>query len=286
MLTSGNENAGPWALEDISAVFKKLPSARVQSIRDIKSGSFSSIVFDADADMKDRMLGLQGFRQKQEVLATLGLEIEQLRCIQWRKIVLPKIFESLRKFDTETGDHYTLSVHIGRKGGYDLQEIKRIAKTIMLYGDLFDYTKDILDSNLPPWPTRPDFGSSRHNPKTKHASNSQLIENIDRAASLADVVEIMNPDIYDMEEYRFKFCKLESQGTIVWTQSFPTSYNYVVTGWIDGILSVTTAAIKIKDSDIIELAKNDASWDNLGLLLKNDGEGIHKLSVRRTETEK
>lgn len=284
MLTKSGKNAGYHVFEDIVTAIEHLPSTKVQPIRSKKAGSFGSITFEVDAHMKDKMLGFEGDHQKQAKLANLGIDIEKLRCIQWRKMTIPKILGSLGKYNNQVGDIFTVSMHIGKRDGYTLQEVKRIAKAIVLYGDLFDYTKMMRDE-IPAWKLPPDFGSSRHNPYSKRFSASELIDLIANAVSLEDVVKIMNPEMYGVEEYRFNFSELKSQGTITMSQNIPTTCTDWVTRWVASILSTISAAMKAEDSDFVELAKAPGSWKNFELLLANDRENIRQLSAPKEETQ-
>lgn len=266
--------------DEVTTFIEQLPSTKVQLVEARRPDSFGSIIFGADAHMKDRMLGLRGNRGKVEIPVDLGMGIEKLRCIQWRKVMLPKILKSLGKFSGRVGCSFAASVHIGKRGGYTLQEVKRIAKTFMIYGDLLDYTKFMRDES----PTRvlsPDFRSSRHNSYSRNYSASQHINSIDMAVSLSDVIAITNPEMHGTENYRFDFSKLKTQGTIVLTQKIPMSCTELTTKWIAGVLAATTAAMKIEDSDFNVLAKAPSSWKNFELLLSNDKEGIGKLSLRK-----
>lgn len=285
MLTKGGERAGARVFEEVTTVIEQLPSTKVQPVEGRKPGSFGSIIFGADAQMKDKMLGLRDDCRAREDFVELGMGIEKLRCIQWRKVILPKILKSFGKFSGQVKSVFTASVHIGKRGGFTLQEVKRIAKTFMLYGDLFDYTKMMRDET----PTRtlpPDFGSSRHNPYSKNFPVGQHVNSIDMAVSLSDVIDIMNPEMYSAEDYRFDFSKLKSQGTIVLTQKIPIACTELATKWIAGVLAATTAAMKVEDSDFVELAKAPGSWENFELLLSNDKKGISQLNPRRTAAQK
>lgn len=271
----------------VATFIEQLPSTKVQPVEVRKSDSFGSIIFGADAHMKDRMLGLWDNRETGETGETsveIGMGIEELRCIQWRKIILPKILKSLEKFSGIAKCSFVASAHIGKRGGYTLQEVKRIAKAFMLYGDLFDYTKIMRDEG-PTWIISSDFGSSRHNPYSKNFSASQHVYSIDMAVSLSDVIEIMNPEMYGTEDYRFDFSKLKSQGTIMLTQKIPISCTELTTKWIAGALATTTAAMKIEDSDFSILAKASGSWENFELFLSNDKEGISQLDPRKDMTK-
>lgn len=280
VLTKGGKIAGTRVFEEVATVIKQLPSTKIQLVEGRKPESFGSIIFGADAQMKDRMLGLRYNLGTRETPLELGMDIEKLRCIQWRKMMLPNILKSLDKFNGRVNHAFTASVHIGKRGGYTLQEVKRIAKTFMLYGDLLDYTKMIRDES-PAWVLPPDFGSSRHNPYSKNFSVNQHVNSIDMAVSLGDVIEIMNPEMYGTEDYRFDFSKLRSQGTIVLTQKIPMSCTELATKWISGALAVTTAAMRVEDSDFNLLAKAPSSWENLELLLSNDKEGISQTNIKR-----
>ncbi|KAH0606132.1 uncharacterized protein H6S33_003793 [Morchella sextelata] len=270
--------SGYQVYEDISAIFNELPSVKVQSIVTNKPSSFGSAIFSADAEMKDRMLENENFFEGH---GYLGLGIEKQRCIQWRKLTLPKILRSLRTFHDDIEDVITISVHIGKKGGYNLQEVKRIAKAIIIFGDLFDYTKIMRDESEQPM--SPDFGSSRHNPYSQGFTTVEQVDLIDKATSLSDVTKIMNPEYHDVEEYRFNFSKLKSQGTIVWTHSISKTVIDGSTGLIAGMLSISTAAMSLEDACFAELAKHEATWDNLSLLLENDKKGIARLSLNTDE---
>lgn len=271
--------------DEVTTFIEQLPSTKVQLVEARKPDSFGSIIFGADAHMKDRMLGLRGDRGKGGIPVDLGMGIDKLRCIQWRKVMLPKILKSLGKFSRRVKCAFAASIHIGKRGGYTLQEVKRIAKTFMLYGDLLDYTKFMRDES-PTWVLPPDFGSSRHNPYSKNFSASQQINSIDMAVSLSDVIAIMNPEMYGTEDYRFDFSKLKTQGTIMLTQKIPISCTELTTKWIAGVLAATTAAMKIEDSDFNVLAKAPSSWKNFELLLSNDKEGIGKLGPRKAMVQK
>jgi hypothetical protein len=278
VLTKGVGRSGYQVYEDISAIFNELPSVKVQSIVTNKPSSFGSAIFSADAEMKDRMLENENFFEGH---GYLGLGIEKQRCIQWRKLTLPKILRSLRTFHDDIEDVITISVHIGKKGGYNLQEVKRIAKAIIIFGDLFDYTKIMRDESEQPM--SPDFGSSRHNPYSQGFTTVEQVDLIDKATSLSDVTKIMNPEYHDVEEYRFNFSKLKSQGTIVWTHSISKTVIDGSTGLIAGMLSISTAAMSLEDACFAELAKHEATWDNLSLLLENDKKGIARLSLNTDE---
>lgn len=268
----------------VATFIEQLPSIRVQPVEARKPDSFGSIIFGADAHMKDRMLGLPDNRETGKTSVELGMGIEKLRCIQWRKIILPKILKSLGKFGGRVKCAFVASAHIGKRGGYTLQDVKRIAKAFMLYGDLFDYTKIMRDEGSI-WVLSSDYGSSRHNPYSKNFSASQHVDSIDMAVSLSDVIEIMNPEIYGTEDYRFDFSKLKSQGTIMLTQKIPISCTELATKWIAGLLAVTMAAMKIEDSDFSILAKASGSWENFELFLSNDKEGISRLDLRKAMTK-
>lgn len=266
--------------EEVATIIEQLPSIKVQPVEGRKLDSFGSIIFGADAHMKDKMLGLSDDRGTREALLELGMGIEKLRCIQWRKVMLPNILKSLSKFNGRVKCALTASVHIGKRGGYTLQEVKRIAKAFILYGDLFDYTKMMCDES-PAWVLPPDYGSSRHNPYSKNLSAIQHVNSIDAAVSLGDVIEIVNPGVCNTENYRFDFSKLRSQGTIMLTQKIPMSCTELITKWTTGALVATNAAMKIEDSDLDELAKAPGSWENFELLISNDKEGISQLNVKK-----
>lgn len=270
--------------EEVATIIEQLPSTKVQPVEGRKPDSFGSIIFGADAQMKDRMLGLRYNRGARETLLELGMDIEKLRCIQWRKVILPNILKSLDKFNGRVNRAFIASVHIGKRGGYTLQEVKRIAKAFMLYGDLLDYSKMTRDES-PAWVLPPDFGSSRHNPYSKNFSAIYHVNSIDMAVSLGDVIEIMNPEMYGTEDYRFDFSKLRSQGTIVLTQKIPMSCTELATKWISGALAATTAAMKVDDSDFHMLAKAPGSWENFELLLSNDKERINQINTRGLMTQ-
>lgn len=276
-MTKGGESAGTAVFDAVATFIEQLPSTKVQPVEARKPDSFGSIIFGADAHMKDRMLGLRDNRETGETSVELGMGIEKLRCIQWRKIILPKVLKSLGKFSGRVKYAFVASAHIGKRGGYTLQEVKRIAKAFMLYGDLFDYTKIMRDEGST-WVLSSDYGYSRRNPYSKNFSASQHVDSIDMAVSLSDVIEIMNPEMYG---YRFDFSKLKSQGTIMLTQKIPISRTELATKWIAGVLAATTAAMKIEDSDFSILAKASGSWENFELFLSNDKEGISQLGPRK-----
>ncbi|CUS06809.1 unnamed protein product [Tuber aestivum] len=174
----------------------------------------------------------------------------------WTKAILQKVLEQLACFRYDFNETIKINIHIGIEAfsGYELREVKTIAKAIILFGGLLNGIG-----------LRPSPGHHKCclDTAVRVRSNVKHIQAIDEASSTEDVAKLMNSleaSGYTYhgepgpENQRYDFSCVESQAVIIWIQIFPKFDAKDVIDWISMILLFNRTAISVDSSLYADLS--------------------------------
>ncbi|PWW78595.1 hypothetical protein C7212DRAFT_356635 [Tuber magnatum] len=183
----------------------------------------------------------------------------------WVKATLQKVLKQLACFRYDFNETIKINIHVGLEAvsGYELREIKTIAKAIVLFGGLLN------GIGLTP---NPGHHKCCLDPTERVRSNVKHIRAIDKAPSAEDVAQLMNSleaSGYTYhgepgpENRRYDFSCVESQAVIIWIQVFPKLDAKDVIDWISMILLFNRTAITVDSSMFDDLAEKSVTLASL-----------------------
>ncbi|KAG0641649.1 hypothetical protein HOY80DRAFT_901944 [Tuber brumale] len=191
---------------------------------------------------------------------TIGRQPEDISSrssFSWAKAILQKVLKQLECFSYDFNETIKINIHVGMEAvsGYGLREIKTISKAIVLFGGLLN------GIGLGP---NPGHHKCCLEPTKRTLSNVKHIQAIDGAPSIEDVAQLMNSleasgythhSEPSLENQRYDFSCLESQGVIIWSQVFPKLDGKGIIDWVSMILLFNRTAIFADSSLFADLAE-------------------------------
>ncbi|KAL7276218.1 hypothetical protein RUND412_000803 [Rhizina undulata] len=186
-------------------------------------------------------------RDQQGVAVEIATPI--LRNGNWRWII-PTIMEHIDnsidcRFNATTGLH----VHIGCGSGWDLEDLKKISKAIVIFEEGFD-------SYHPPW-RQPNHNwcieSNRFNPNLKGKSKAEAMRMIDGAKSNEDLYVVISPHKF----HKYNVTAMVDHGTVEFRQAPGNLDSNKAVEWIDIVVKFVQAAIAADDTEFERWSKTE-----------------------------
>ncbi|RGP58024.1 hypothetical protein FSPOR_11936 [Fusarium sporotrichioides] len=132
-------------------------------------------------------------------------------------------------------------VHLSRAGGFTLDELKRVCQCIIHFEPAFEgiLPRDRLSNEYARsnWLDNPNFGH-------KNLSRRESMDVIQRAASMRDLVLLMNPDHDKMFGWNFLYLLNSPHGTIEFRRGAASISSSDVFMWIEIAMSFVQASIQ------------------------------------------
>lgn len=171
--------------------------------------------------------------------------------------VITKMCNALKKsqnFKLRFNDTTGLHVHVGIKGGYNLQQLKRISKAVILFEPLMDLRHP---NRLSARSKNEDyFQSNRYNRVFKDLTDLQCMRVIDEATTTEQLLERINCNPVAghrqsyIRDYRYNFTS--SYGTIEFRQAIATDDEDQILDWVGRAIDFVTAAIDLSTDRMFE----------------------------------